>query len=194
MTDELDRAADALRSGKLVVYPTETVYGLGADALDATAVEAVFEAKGRDRSNPISMAVPDVETAVAYTNLSPTERQFMEAFLPGPVTVVLDVAAALPDVLTAGTDRIGIRIPDHERALQLLDRVSPVTATSANVSGAPSTTSVQDLDDRIREAAAVVIDAGETPGGGSTVVDVSQKTVHRRGARASAVESWLDKV
>lgn len=137
------------------------------------------------------MAVPDVETAGAYTSPSATERTFMDEFLPGPITVVLEAAPDIPDMLTAGTDRVGIRIPDHERALELLARGAPITATSANLSGNPSATTVQDLDDRIREAAAVVVDAGETPGGGSTVVDVSQRTIHRRGARASAVESWL---
>jgi len=187
----VDDAAAAVRNGELVVYPTETVYGLGADALDAAAVERVFEAKGRERDKPVSMAVPDVETAREHTRVNERELAFMREFLPGPVTVVVERRDAVPDVLVAGRDRVGVRIPDHDLALELLGETGPLTATSANISGNPSARSVADLD-AIRERAAVVLDAGETEGGtGSTVVDVESGMIHRRGARADAVESWL---
>ena len=188
---DLDGAVSAIRAGNLIVYPTETVYGLGADALDPAAVERVFDAKGRDRFDPISMAVPDIDTAAEYTELSGRERAFMDAFLPGPVTVVVKRGGAVPDELTAGSDRVGIRIPDHEGALALLEAVAPVTATSANVSGRPSACQVADLDETIREQAAVVLDGGETPGGGSTVVDVERGEIHRRGRLADEIEGWL---
>jgi len=188
---DIEQAAAAIREGDLVVYPTETVYGLGADALDPAAVEAVFEAKGRDRGNPVSMAVPSVAAALEYTAPTARERRFMHEFLPGPVTVVVDRGGAVPDVLTAGRDRVGVRVPDHAVALSLLEAVAPVTATSANVSGRPSARSVADLDGDIREAAAAVLDGGETPGGGSTVVDVTAGEIHRRGALADQIEAWL---
>ncbi|MBV0902229.1 L-threonylcarbamoyladenylate synthase [Haloarcula salina] len=183
-------AAAAVRGGGLVVYPTETVYGLGADALDAHAVEGVFAAKGRDRDEPISMAVPDVETAREYTR--PTERElaFMRAFLPGPVTVVVERREAVPDALVAGRDRVGIRVPDHQVALDLLAESGPLTATSANVSGKPSARTVDDLD-AIAERADAVLDGGETGGTSSTVVDVRAGTIHRRGAMADEIEAWL---
>lgn len=187
----LTAAVEALRSGELVVYPTETVYGLGGDALDPNAIDRVFDAKERDRSNPLSMAVPDVETARQYTNLSDRERTFMQKFLPGPVTVVLECTSEVPSALTGGRDRVGIRIPDNECALELLEDYSPITATSANVSGQQSARRVSELDERIRDRASVVLDGGETPGGGSTVVDVEQRTIHRRGALAADVEAWL---
>ena len=185
------RATAAIDDGALVVFPTETVYGLGADALDPAAVERVFTAKGRDRDKPLSMAVPDIESALAYTN--PTERTvaFMREFLPGPVTVVCERRDAVPEVLTGGRDRVGLRIPDHEIALDLLARTKPLTATSANVSGRPSARRVADLDDEIREAAFVILDGGETPGGGSTVVDVAADVVHREGPQADAIRQWL---
>ncbi|WP_058367111.1 L-threonylcarbamoyladenylate synthase [Haloparvum sedimenti] len=193
VTDEdLDRAAAAIADGEAVVYPTETVYGLGANALDPAAVERVFELKGRDRDNPLSLGVPSVDAALEHTR--PTEREvaFMRAFLPGPVTVVVERDAAVPDALTAGRDRVGVRVPDHPVALDLLERAdSPVTATSANVSGTGSVRRVADLSDRIREGAAVVLDGGETGGAESTVVDPGSGTVHRRGANADAIESWL---
>jgi len=137
------------------------------------------------------MAVPDVGAALEYTRPTERERSFLERFLPGPVTVVLEREPAVPDALTAGADRVGIRIPDHDGALALLEAVAPLTATSANVSGRPAARRVDDLDDGIRHAAAVVLDGGETPGGGSTVVDVAAGEIIRRGARADDVAAWL---
>jgi L-threonylcarbamoyladenylate synthase len=192
MTDDaLARAADALRAGDLVVYPTETVYGLGADATDPDAVERVFETKGRDRDKPVSLAVPSAEAALDHTAPTARERRFMHEFLPGPVTVVVERGADVPDVLTAGRDRVGVRVPDHEKALALLERFAPVTATSANVSGTGSVRDLSELSADVREAVAVTVDGGRTPGGGSTVVDVEAGEIHRRGQLADEIEDWL---
>ncbi|MFB6128798.1 MAG: L-threonylcarbamoyladenylate synthase [Halorhabdus sp.] len=189
--DRLSAAADVVRAGGVVVYPTETVYGLGADALDPDAVEAVFAAKRRDRDDPLSLAVPTVEAALDYVSPSPTEERFMHEFLPGPVTIVVERADVVPDVLTGGRERVGVRVPDHDLARALLERTGPLTATSANVSGRPSVTHLADLDPEIRAAAGAIIDGGETPGTASTVVDVGRGVVHRRGANADAVAEWL---
>ena len=190
-TDELRAAAAAVDRGELVVYPTETVYGLGADALDAAAVERVFDLKGRDRSNPLSLGVASVDDALRYTR--PTERAvaFARAFLPGPVTVVVERGDRVPDALTAGRDRVGIRVPDHDLARALMAETGPLTATSANVSGTGSVTGPGGLGERVREGVAAVIDGGETPGTESTVVDPAAGTIHRRGAMAGAIEAWL---
>jgi L-threonylcarbamoyladenylate synthase len=191
MTD-LDRAAAAIADGELVVYPTETVYGLGADALDAAAVERVYAVKDRPRENPLSLGVPSVERAREFTHPSERELAFMREFLPGPVTVVVERADAVPDALTAGRERVGVRVPDHDLALEFLRAADrPVTATSANVSGTGSVRRLDELDERVREAAAVVLDGGETPGTESTVVDVAAGTIHRRGARADDIREWL---
>lgn len=188
----LRAAATALWRGDLVVYPTETVYGLAADALDERAVRRVFETKGRDSSDPVSIAVPDVTTALEYVAPSGRTRRFMRAFLPGPVTVVCERRDGVPDVVTAGRDRVGVRVPDDPTAMALLRRVAPLTATSANVSGAPNARRVAEVDDAVREAAAVVLGGGETPGGESTVVDVGRDEVIRAGRRSEAVREWLD--
>jgi L-threonylcarbamoyladenylate synthase len=188
----IDDAAAAVRAGHAVIYPTETVYGLGADATDPDAVERVFDLKGRSREKPLSLGVPSVDAALTYTRPTEREERFMRRFLPGPVTVVVERRPSLPDVLTAGRDRVGVRVPDNETALALLERAPPLTATSANRSGAPSVTRVADLDDRIREGAAVVVDGGETPGTESTVVDPGEGVVHRRGAMADGIEAWLE--
>jgi L-threonylcarbamoyladenylate synthase len=188
---DLASAAAAIRDGEVVVYPTETVYGLAADALSPAAVERVFAVKGRDHDKPISLAVPDVEAATEYTSPTAREEEFMRAFLPGPVTVLVEARERVPDVLTAGEDRVGVRVPDHPTALALLREVAPLTATSANVSGEPSARRASDVDPAVREASAAVIDGGELPGTESTVVDVAEDTIHRRGARADEIAAWL---
>ena len=191
MTD-VDRAARAIEEGELVVYPTETVYGMGADAVDADAVERVFELKGRDRDKPVSLGVPSVERGLEYVD--PTERElaFMREFLPGPVTVVVQRRDVVPDVLTAGREKVGVRVPDYGLALALFEASDPpVTATSANLSGTGSIREVDELSDEVREAVGEVVDGGRTDGMESTVVDVGTGTIHRRGALADEIEAWL---
>jgi L-threonylcarbamoyladenylate synthase len=188
----IERAAESAQNGELVVYPTETVYGLGADALSETAVERVFEVKGRPRDDPVSFGVASVERAAEYTRPTEREVEFMEAFLPGPVTVVVEAGGAVPEALTAGRDRVGIRIPDHPVARDLLREAGPLTATSANRSGTGSARTIEEIDGSVRTACGAVLDVGELPGTESTVVDVSAGTIHRRGALADRIATWLD--
>ena len=185
------KAADAVAAGDLVVYPTETVYGLGGDALDPDAVERVFDLKRRSREDPLSLGVASVDAALRHTRPTEFALAFARAFLPGPVTVIVERGDAVPDALTAGSDRVGIRVPDHAVARTLLAETGPLTATSANVSGSGSVTRVADLDERIRGGVAAVVDGGETPGTESTVVDPERGTIHRRGAMAGAIDAWL---
>jgi L-threonylcarbamoyladenylate synthase len=191
--DLLARAGEAIRDGEAVVYPTETVYGLGADALSPAAVERVFDLKGRSRDEPLSLGVPSVDAALTHTNPTDRAEAFMREFLPGPVTVVVERGPEVPDALVAGGDRVGIRVPDHDIALAFYREAAPapVTATSANLSGRPSVRRVADLDESVRDAVAVVLDGGETPGTESTVVDPEEGVIHRRGARADDIEAWL---
>lgn len=187
---EITAAVAAIRRGDLVVYPTETVYGLGANALDPDAVGRVFEAKGRSRDKPLSMALSELSAAAEYTRMSDRERAFCERFLPGPVTVLVERTDRVPDVLVDGRTRVGIRVPDHDLARELARRTGPITATSANRSGEPSARRIEEIDPAIRESA-VVLDGGETPGGESTVVDVSEGRIVRRGDLADEIEAWL---
>lgn len=190
--NSLDRAVQAIEAGEAVVYPTETVYGLGADATDARAVERVFSLKRRDREKPLSVAVPSVDAVGQVAHPSEKTRAFMEAFLPGPVTVICQRRADLPDILTAGRERVGIRIPELDLALSLLEQTPPLTATSANLSGGPNARHPDELDDAIRNGVGAVIDGGRTPGTPSTVVDVEANELYRRGQFANAVEAWLE--
>lgn len=189
---DLARAAEAIAAGELVVYPTETVYGLGADATSREAVDAVYRLKGRDRSNPLSVAVPDLRAVDRVATPSPRTRRFMEAFLPGPVTVVCPRRASLPDILTAGESRIGVRIPDHDLARRFLRETPPLTATSANPTGGENVREATALAPSIRDGVAVVLDGGKTNGEASTVVDVDRQEIHRRGAFADSVQAWLE--
>jgi L-threonylcarbamoyladenylate synthase len=192
MREDVATAVEAIRAGELVVYPTETVYGLGADALDPDAVESAYELKGRPRDSPLSLGVPSVDAALEYTHPTDREESFMREFLPGPVTVVVERVDQVPDVLTAGRDRVGVRVPSNELAQRFLEAATPVTATSANRSGNPSVRELSRLEGPIREGVAAVIDGGATPGTESTVVDPGQRVVHRRGAHADDVEAWLN--
>ncbi|AUX07736.1 L-threonylcarbamoyladenylate synthase [Halalkaliarchaeum desulfuricum] len=185
-------AAGAIAGGGTAVYPTETVYGLGADALDPDAVERVFEIKRRPRSEPLSLAVPTAEDASTVAEIDDRTERFMCRFLPGPVTVVVPRTAGVPDVLTAGMSRVGIRVPDHAVALALLRETPPLTATSANRSGAGSARRIEEIDPDVREAVDAIVDGGETPGGESTVVDPGRNEIIRRGLLADEIEAWLD--
>ncbi|MFB6253225.1 MAG: L-threonylcarbamoyladenylate synthase [Halobacteriaceae archaeon] len=191
-SEDISNAVEAIQSGELVVYPTETVYGLGADALNPDAIKTVYEVKSRSRDNPISLAVPTIEEALTVTSPTQREIEFMEAFLPGPVTVLVAKKDQVPNILTSGRDRVGVRIPDHDIALELLENVAPITATSANISGQGSVRQLTELDGKIKGSVAVQINGGKTPGNESTVVDISSNTIYRRGANIDAIEQWLE--
>ena len=181
-------AVRVLRRDGLIVYPTETVYGLGADALSEDAVLKVYEAKNRPLSRPISIAVSDMDMLGAVAVLDEAARAFIERFLPGPVTVVLPAKSCLPAILTGGTGLVGIRWPDHEIALAIIARLdSPITATSANVSGEIPPTRPED----VYVPNDYVVDGGELPGTPSTVVDLTTRRILRKGAEWEAVEAFL---
>ena len=183
----LERAAEILRGGGLVAMPTETVYGLGANALDQAAVERIFAAKSRPAWDPVIVHVASLEMLEGLVDRVPeTAQRLMEAFWPGPLTLLLDRTRAVPDVVTAGRPLVGVRMPSHPVALELIRRAGvPVAAPSANRFGHLSPTTAEhvlhDLDGRID----AVIDAGPTPRGvESTVLDpsTSPMTIYRPGA------------
>jgi L-threonylcarbamoyladenylate synthase len=183
----LERAARILRGGGLVALPTETVYGLGANALDAAAVERIFAAKRRPAWDPIIVHIADVAMLEGLVEQIPeAARRLMVAFWPGPLTLLLKKTAAVPDAVTAGRPLVGIRMPAHPVALELIRRAGvPVAAPSANVFGRTSPTTaahvLADLDGRID----AVVDAGPTEHGvESTVLDPcrSPMLIYRPGA------------
>src|SRR5579862_7585599 len=130
----LNDAAQRIRRGELVAFPTETVYGLGANALDAAAVRQIFELKGRPETSPPIVHVSSIEMARRYAAEWPTEAdELARAYWPGPLTLVLARSAEIPDIVTAGLPTVGLRMPAHEIALRLIEAAGvPIAAPSAN--------------------------------------------------------------
>lgn len=175
----MKKAAEALRSGEVVAFPTETVYGLGANALDGSSVKKIFEAKGRPSDNPLIVHIWDksqVEELVS--EVTPLAQTLMDAFMPGPITVIMKKSDAIPSEVTAGLDTVGIRMPSDKTAAAFLKACGcPVAAPSANLSGSPSPTSsrhvMNDMDGYVY---AVIDGAMSDVGLESTVVDATGET------------------
>ena len=186
--DLIDRAVQVLRQDGLVVYPTETIYGLGADALSDEAILKVYEAKGRLLSKPMSIAVSSEEMICWVARVDDLAAEFIGRFLPGPVTVILPAKKVIPEMLTVGLEHIGIRFPDHPLALQLIDRFdAPITATSANISGGKDPVTPEEC----RAPHDLLIDGGRLPGTPSTVVDLTSMEIIRPGAMLQEVAEFL---
>ncbi len=173
----ISEAAATIKAGGLVVYPTETVYGLGADACSDEAVAKVFKAKVRPLESPISIAVNSLEMARQFTELTQKAEAIFKKLMPGPVTVILRAKPTISKLLTAGTGKIGVRVPDHPVALRLINSVGgPITSTSANLSGKPAPSTVREAMKQIGKSVDLVLDAGECKlGVPSTVVDLTEK-------------------
>ena len=174
------QAAEMLSEGGLIAFPTETVYGLGASALDAHALTRVFEAKGRPQDNPLIAHISDLQQIGQIAQVPNTIAQhLMEAFWPGPLSILLPVLSNVPKILTAGLDYVAVRMPDHPLALALIAKAGmPIAAPSANVSGKPSPTTalhvVGDLAGRIDG----ILDGGSCEVGiESTVIEIVEDTI-----------------
>lgn len=178
--ENIARAAEVLRAGGLVAFPTETVYGLGANALDATAVARIFAAKERPASDPLIVhlssrdQLPRVARAV-----SPAGQLLAETFWPGPLTLVLPKQPDVPSLVTSGLDTVAVRVPDHPIALALLEAAGvPIAAPSANRFGHTSPTTAQHVWHDLHGRIDLILDGGATPVGvESTVLDVSASPI-----------------
>lgn len=175
--EELIKAAAALiRDGEIVAFPTETVYGLGADGLNEDAVKKIFHAKGRPQDNPLILHVDSIDMLEQLVmDIPPAARLCMEKFWPGPLTILFRRLEIVPDIITAGLETVAIRMPSHPVALRLISLSgAPIAAPSANSSGKPSPTRaehvLEDMDGKIP----LIIDGGETGVGlESTVLDLT---------------------
>lgn len=178
-------AGRIIRSGGLVAFPTETVYGLGANGLDGEAVRRIFEAKGRPSDNPLILHVAKKsDVKELWSHVPDNARRLMDAFWPGPLTIIFVKSDIIPDEVTAGLDTVAVRMPEHKTALALIRAAGvPVAAPSANISGRPSPTSaehvINDMDGKID----VIIDGGACRVGvESTVITlVGKPTILRPG-------------
>ena len=174
-TEELKVVCNLIRNGELVIFPTETVYGIGANALDENAVGKIFIAKGRPSDNPLIVHIADrnkiEEVAKDITEM---EQILIDAFMPGPFTIILKRRPEVPDIVTAGLDTVAVRMPDNIIARGLIQFSGvPIAAPSANISGKPSGTSIEDIRAELEGKVSAIIDGGETEIGlESTVVKV----------------------
>lgn len=175
-SNELDEAVAYLKNGQVVAFPTETVYGLGADATNEEAVKKIFEAKGRPNDNPLIIHISNIDQLGHYVQDVPeVAEKVISHFWPGPCTLVLKKQGPLAPSVTGGLDTVGVRMPDHAVALELIEQAGvPLAAPSANSSGKPSPTTAQhvkrDLDTKIR----AIVDGGPTGVGlESTVLDLT---------------------
>lgn len=174
---EIRRAADLLRAGELVALPTETVYGLGADALNPEAVAKIFAAKGRPADHPLIVHLPDAEHLPRWARSIPKEAiALARAFWPGPLTLILKREEGVPDAVTGGQDTVGLRVPDHPVALALLRAFdSGIAAPSANRFGRISPTTAAHVREELGDKVAAVLDGGPCEVGiESTILDLSR--------------------
>ncbi len=168
---------EILRRGGLVAFPTETVYGLGANALDAGAAAKIYAAKGRPSDNPLIIHLSRVEDAEKYAYVNDTFKRLAEAFMPGPITVVLPKRHCIPDTVTGGLDSVAVRIPANEHARALIAAAGvPVAAPSANISGRPSPTCAAHVIEDMTGRADMIIDGGDSDIGlESTIVKITDE-------------------
>ena len=168
-------AAGAVRRGELVVIPTDTVYGIAADAFSHEAVQRLLAAKGRGRDMPPPVLVSAATTLDALAEGVPTwARTLVEAFWPGPLTIVCHQQASLVWDLGETRGTVAVRMPDDEVALAVLERTGPLAVSSANTTGRPAATDADAAEEMLGDAVAVIVDGGTSPGGeASTIVDVT---------------------
>ncbi len=177
---DIEEAKQIIEDGGVVVFPTETAYGLAADALNPDAVEKVYEAKQRPRSKGLTAIVDSLETAERYAELSEREKKVVEEFMPGPITLVSEKKDNFPDNLNQD---FAFRVSSGDVASKLAE-VGPITATSANVSGESTSYSIEDISEELLEKVDGVVDRGElSDGPTSTIVEVNNSdiVIHRKG-------------
>jgi L-threonylcarbamoyladenylate synthase len=183
----ITQAADLIRQGRVVIFPTRGLYGLAADALNSQAIDRVFTLKGRVRAKPLLVLIhqPNLLNRLV-TRINPLAQHLIEAFWPGWVTFILPAATGLPEGLTSDEGKVGVRLAGHSVAAALCAAVGgPITGTSANLSGAGGCAGVEEIDPVVLGASDLILDAGRLEGGpGSTVVDVCGPTpiILRHGA------------
>jgi len=179
--EEIKAPAEAIKQGKLVLFPTETVYGIGANALNPEAVKKIYVAKGRASDNPLIAHISNIKMLEDLVlEVGNIERQLIENFWPGPLTIVFKKKSIVPDIITGGLDTVAVRMPSNEIARKLIEYSNcPIAAPSANISGKPSGTLVEDIIEELDGKVEYVIDGGKVDiGVESTVIRVVDGVVH----------------
>jgi L-threonylcarbamoyladenylate synthase len=175
---ELPKCVSILKNGGVIVFPTETLYGLGADISNGKAIEKVIELKGRPKNMPIAIAVTDIEHVKPLAELSNLARRIIEKCLPKPITILLRAKDDVNPLLTAGSDLIGFRFPEHVATEAIIEDFGPITATSANLHGGEDPVIIEPAIQQFGDKVEIYIDSGSCKyAGPSTVVDASGNTI-----------------
>ena len=185
-------AIEHLRAGRIVAVPTDTVYGIAADMALPDAIERLFAAKRRPPEKAVAVLLADTAQAESLGWLRPAARSLADRFWPGGLTLVLPLLAGvrLPTILAAGTETIGVRVPDHDAPRALARALGPLPTTSANLSGEPDLRDASEVAERLGDALALVLDGGPIRGGpASTVVDCTAE--RPKLLREGAIPAWL---
>ncbi len=190
---EIQKAQMVLKEGGLVVYPTDTLYGLGANIFQEDAVKKVYQAKKRSPKKPLSICISRVQDLQRVAHLNVKSFQLANKLLPGPYTLVVKKNNQIPDLITAGSDKVGIRIPDHP-VCRALSMDFPITTTSANISGEAAPLRVDELINLFQDQVELYLDAGDAQPSHSTVIDLttSPPTILREGAGMERLNQLLD--
>ena len=194
----LTRATEIIAHGGIIAYPTETFYGLGADATNEKAIQKIFAVKGRNFKKPISLIIDQTDDIYPLVqDVSEVAKKLMAAFWPGALTIVFLAANTISPLLTAGSGKIGLRVSSHPGAQGIVQKLKrPLTATSANLTGAPECISASDVALQLGDKIDAIIDLGNTPGNkGSTIIDVTSTplVILREGAISrEAIEKYID--
>lgn len=190
MKHDFAKALEYLQRGKIIAYPTDTTYGIGCDAQNESAVEKIFKLKGRDYSKPLSLAFSDLEMMSYYADISDAPPQFLQAVFPGPVTLLLSKKNSVSDLITAGKNTVGVRIPDYPDLLSLIKKLGhPIITTSANASGHPDSISAGEIElpvDYILRGCC----KRKKP---STIIDIETRQIVRAGVNAKKYQNLIDR-
>ncbi len=175
---DLSKAIDALKNGQVIVYPTDTLYGLGADIFNDDAIKKIFKIKKREKNNPLSVAVANIKELEKIAFVDEKSRSLVKAFLPGKLTIVLKKKNIVSNLVTGGQYKVAIRIPNNKIALDLLTNFGPITATSANIHGKKPSVNINDINIQLKSSdIAVYLDDGKLDGKPSTIIDMTEKSI-----------------
>lgn len=184
---ELEQCSQILKDDGIVIFPTETVYGIGANALSINAVKKIYKIKQRPQNKAINIMVANAQEIEKYATIQNNiEKKIIQNFMPGPITIILNKKQIIPDIVTAGNKKIGIRIPQNEIALELLKKCKlPIAAPSANISGEKSGIDIEGIKNDFEGKVDIFIDGGKSDlAQASTIVEVidNKIVIHRQGA------------
>jgi len=174
MNFDLSKVISSLKKGEVIVYPTDTIYGLGADIYNKDAISKVFEIKKRPKNNPLSVAVSSLNDLKNIAIVDKRVEQFVRNFLPGKLTLILNKKSIVPDFVTSGLNKIAVRIPNNPIALEIIKNFGPITATSANIHGKDTPSIVKKINMQFKKEISIYVDYGKLIGIPSTIADLSE--------------------